>query len=140
MKVLLAVDGSPYTQRMLDYLVSHPDLLGKVEEYTVLTVVPAIPSHPASFVGRDVVEGYYKEQADLVLDPVRAFAHKHDWKLDARYAAGHGPDIIAKVANSGNFDLLLMGTHGHSALSGLVLGSVTSRVIAQTKLPVLLIR
>lgn len=140
MKVLLAVDGSPYTQRMLDYLVEHPDLLGKVEEYTALTVVPAIPSHPASFLGRQVVDDYYKEQADTVLDPIRAFAQKQGWKLDARHAAGNGPEAIAKLANSGQFDLLLMGTHGHSALSGLVLGSVTSRVIAQTKLPVLLIR
>ena len=38
------------------------------------------------------------------------------------------------------FDLLVMGTRGHGALAKLVMGSVATQVLAQCKLPVLLIR
>ena len=43
MKILLAVDGSDYTKRMLAYLATHEEMLGKADSFTALTVVPAIP-------------------------------------------------------------------------------------------------
>jgi hypothetical protein len=38
MKILLAADGSAYTQKMLTYLCSHPELLVESRQYTALTV------------------------------------------------------------------------------------------------------
>ena len=37
MKILLAVDGSDYTRRMLSYLTTHDELLGPGHRYTALT-------------------------------------------------------------------------------------------------------
>jgi nucleotide-binding universal stress UspA family protein len=53
---------------------------------------------------------------------------------------GHAPDVIAKLADKGKFDLVVMGSHGHSNLMNLVMGSVTNQVIARCKAPVLLVR
>jgi nucleotide-binding universal stress UspA family protein len=47
---------------------------------------------------------------------------------------------IAKVADSGKFDLLVMGSHGHGALATLVMGSVTTQVLAHCKVPLLIVR
>jgi len=47
---------------------------------------------------------------------------------------------IAERADDGGYDLLIMGTRGHGALAKLVMGSVATQVLAQSKLPVLLIR
>jgi len=47
---------------------------------------------------------------------------------------------IAATANKGSFDLLVFGSHGHGSFAGLVLGSVVTKCVAQTKVPVLLIR
>ena len=38
MNILLAVDGSAYTKKMLAYLATHEELLGGTHTYTVLTV------------------------------------------------------------------------------------------------------
>ena len=38
---------------------------------------------------------------------------------------------------AGGFDLIVMGTHGHTALENLVLGSVATKVLAISKVPVL---
>ena len=43
MKILLAVDGSPYTKKMLAYVVTHDDVFTTGNEYTLLTVHPALP-------------------------------------------------------------------------------------------------
>ncbi|MEG0445197.1 MAG: universal stress protein, partial [Comamonas sp.] len=45
-----------------------------------------------------------------------------------------------KYAQEGQYDLIVMGTHGHSALGRLVMGSVSSQVLAGCTIPVLLIR
>jgi nucleotide-binding universal stress UspA family protein len=140
MKILLAVDGSEYTQRMLSYLTTHDELLGPGHRYTALNVVTPVPSLAANFLAHDTVQGYYDEQAENALKPVREFAANKGWQLEYRHVAGHAADVICEFAETGKFDLLVMGTHGHSALGSMVLGSTTSRVIAQSKLPVLLVR
>ena len=46
MKILLAVDGSPHTKKMLAYLATHMETLGGENEFTVLTVEPPLPTVP----------------------------------------------------------------------------------------------
>jgi hypothetical protein len=48
MKILVAVDGSSYTKRMLAYLAAHDEWLGEQHEYTVLHVVMAVPPRAAA--------------------------------------------------------------------------------------------
>jgi nucleotide-binding universal stress UspA family protein len=140
MKVLLAADGSDYTKRMLAYLAAHDELFARGTGYTVITVVPAIPPHAARFLPSETLPGYYADQAEQVLAPIRRFAAQQGWKVEFVQAAGHAADVIAEKASGGGFDLLMMGSHGHSALRGLVLGSVTSGVLAQCTTPLLIVR
>jgi nucleotide-binding universal stress UspA family protein len=53
---------------------------------------------------------------------------------------GEPADEIVRRADAGAFDLIVMGTHGHTALANLVLGSVASKVLARSKVPVLFMR
>jgi nucleotide-binding universal stress UspA family protein len=139
MKILLAVDGSDYTKRMLDYLAAHDELLGASHEYTALTVVTPIPPHAARHLDRQTVDSYYRDEAAKVLDAVVAVASQRGWKLTALFRPGHAAEEIAGLAEREAFDLVVMGTHGHSALGSLVLGSVASGVLARAKKPILLV-
>ncbi len=53
---------------------------------------------------------------------------------------GPAGETIAKVAESGKYDLIVMGTHGHGSLGKLVMGSVSTQVLANCQVPVLLVR
>jgi nucleotide-binding universal stress UspA family protein len=44
------------------------------------------------------------------------------------------------MAKGDKFDLIVMGSHGHGALAGLLMGSVATKVLALSKTPVLLVR
>jgi nucleotide-binding universal stress UspA family protein len=57
-----------------------------------------------------------------------------------RFAVGNPADEISAAAAKDDVDLLVMGSHGHSALRGLLVGSVTNAVLAQTKTPILILR
>jgi nucleotide-binding universal stress UspA family protein len=139
MKVLLAIDGSEYTKRMLSYIAAHNELLGQGHEYHVLTVVPPVPQYAARFLERSTLDGFYAEQAEVVLKPVRAFAAQQQWRAEMVYLHGHPAETIAAYAASIEADLIVMGTHGHSALTSAVLGSVASGVLARCAKPVLLV-
>lgn len=140
MKVLLAVDGSDYTKRMLRYLGAHRDAWGAAPVFTVFHAVPAVPHRAAAFAGPDEVHRYYEDDARVVLEPLRALLAQQG--IDATFVHRVGPvaEEIASFAEAGKFDLLVMGSHGQGALANLVLGSVATKVLALCKVPVLLVR
>ncbi|MDO8769146.1 MAG: universal stress protein [Burkholderiaceae bacterium] len=140
MKILLAVDGSAYTKKMLAYLTTHSDLFSPNNDYTVLTVQLAVPPRARSAVGKDVVENYYKDEAEKIMAPVDKFLVRHGINAKSVWKVGHVGETIGKFADSGKFDMLVMGSHGHGALVNLVMGSVATQVLAHSTTPVLLVR
>ena len=135
MRILLPVDGSDHTKRMLGYIAAHDELLGADHEYLVFTAVAPVPSHAARFLDADLLTSYYRDQAEEVLGPVRKFAERHGWKVQTNHSAGHAAEAISHFA-----DLIVMGTHGHGSLGNVLLGSVATGVLARCRVPVLLIR
>jgi nucleotide-binding universal stress UspA family protein len=139
MKILLPVDGSDHTKRMLSYIAAHDELLGTEHEYTVFTAVPPVPPHAAAYLDQSTLNNYYLEQAEAVLRPVLKFADQQGWKVAVSHAPGDAAQSIAALVATLKPDLIVMGTHGHSALGNVILGSVATGVLARCKMPVLLI-
>lgn len=140
MKILIAADGSTYTKRMLAYLAAHDEWLGAQHAYTVLTVSPPVPPRAAAVLDRDLLKAYYADENERVFKPIRSFFKKQGMAAEYLAKVGHAAETIAKTAEAGGFDLLVMGSHGNGTLGSLVMGSVTTKVLAQCKTPVLLIR
>lgn len=140
MKILLAVDGSEYTKKMLAYLATHSELFSPSNSYTLLTVQPQLPARARSVVGKEVLADYHREESEKVLAPVATFLSRHDINAKSMSKIGHAGEIISKTADSGKFDLVVMGSHGHGTLGNLVMGSVATQVLAHCKVPLLLVR
>lgn len=140
MKLLLAVDGSSYTQRMLSFLAAHPELLGSSPEFTALTVVTPVPPHVTGYIDHASLQKYYDDQAEEVLKTVRSVTAERQWKPTFVTKVGNAADVIAATAKEGQYELVMMGSHGNSPLASLVMGSVTSRVLAHCATPVLIVR
>ena len=140
MNILLAVDGSTYTKKMLAYLATHEEMLGASHQYTAITVQAALPPRARAALGKATVEAYYAEEGEKVLSPVTKFLLRH--KVNAKTLMKVGPvgETIAKAAEAGAYDMVVMGTHGHGALGKLVMGSVSTQVLANCSVPVLLVR
>ncbi len=140
MKILVAADGSPFTKRMLAYLAAHDEWLGSHHQYTVFTAALAVPPHAAKMLDRELIKAYYTDEAEKVFKPIRAFMKAQGLEASFISKVGHPAELIAKEADAGGYDLLMMGSHGHGLLGNLVLGSVATKVLATCKLPVLLVR
>ncbi len=140
MKILIAVDGSQFTKRMLAYLTAHDEFPGKSHEYTVLTAVSPVPARAAAVLDKATLATYYADEAEKVLKPIRTFLGKQGLKAECMHKIGVVAETITSVAEKGKYDLLVMGSHGHGTLTNLVLGSVATKVLAHCQVPVLLIR
>lgn len=140
MKILLAVDGSPYTKKMLAYLTTHLEMFDPSNAFTLFTVQTPLPPRARAAVGADVANSYYAEGAEKVTAPVVKFLKRHGIDAKVVHKTGSAGELIAKQAEAGGHDLVMMGSHGHSALGNLVMGSVATQVLAHCKVPVLLVR
>lgn len=140
MKILLAVDGSPYTKKMLAYMTTHEELTVGTHAYSAITVQSALPPRARAALGKETVDAYYAEESAKVLDPVCEFLARHNVQPARIAKVGPAGEAIAKEAVEGKYDLIIMGTHGHGALGKLVMGSVSTQVLANCDVPVMLIR
>lgn len=139
MKILLAVDGSDYTRKMLDYVTSQP-MFDERHEYTVFNAQAALPGHASASVGGEATRTYHEQEAAKVLQPALARVQQRGFRAASAWKTGPAGETIARFAEEGAFDLIIMGTHGYGALGRLVMGSVTTQVLARCTVPVLLVR
>ena len=138
MKVLVAIDGSDSALRALRYVIGHPDMFGAVPDVVLVNVHLPIPSPRAKAVlGHEVVEQYYREEAEETLAPARALLVGTPCKVLERTIVGQPAAQIIAAAQQHGCEMIAMGTHGRSALGNLLLGSVAQRVIAESPVPVL---
>ncbi|MEJ8847349.1 universal stress protein [Variovorax rhizosphaerae] len=141
MKIVIAVDGSKHTQKAMDYLAKHRANFVVGHELVVVHVCSGVPHHAARHVSKDVLEGYYAEENDKVIVPVKAGLTERgitDYTLEQRH--GNAAEEILKVATKVHADLIVMGTHGHGIFGRALMGSVTTKVIAETDISVLLVQ
>ena len=81
------------------------------------------------------------KRARAILDPLVSASKKAGIHCDTVHVYGNSDyAAIVDTANKNGCDVIVMGSHGYGAVKGAMLGSVTTRVLSHTKLPVLVIR
>ncbi|RZL63735.1 MAG: universal stress protein [Variovorax sp.] len=140
MKIIVAVDGSAYTQKALDYLKTHRASLIDGQPLVLVHVSPAIPPHAASHLDAEALRLYYADEAEKAMGPVRSIFEQADipFTVDARH--GKAATGILEAARAAGADLIVMGTRGQGALGRAIMGSVATEVLTDGGMPVLLVQ
>lgn len=140
MKILLAADGSSYTKKALGWLVTNQSFAESGDELIVLNVQAAVPPRVRSALGSDVCKSYYDGEAKKVVGPIEKFLKLHKLKSRVSYVVGNPSDEILRLAKREKVHQIVMGTHGRGLLGRALMGSVAQRVLADSTVPVLLVR
>jgi nucleotide-binding universal stress UspA family protein len=141
MKILVAIDGSPQSLAALEKLVGKFGFFRDTPRLTLMHVHPPVPYTAAvTVVGRETVEKYYREESEGVLAAAGAVLSARGIPFRGERRVGDPAEEIVKFATDEQFDMIAMGTHGHTALANLVMGSVATRVVAMSRIPVLLLK
>lgn len=140
MKILVPIDGSSYSQNSLAFLASRSTLLGDNPEIDLLVVFDELPIKARSVVSEDSLKRFYEDATEEIFKPARKIFAGKSVKVTEAFALGSPAEVIAEQAQKRGSDLIIMGSRGRTALAGLFLGSVTTGVLARTKLPILILR
>jgi len=141
MKILFATDGSGHALSALKSLIDHLDWFRGQVDLTVINVHPALPyRRAAEWAGKEAIAKYYEEESGAALKPSLDELTRRGIPHTAAKRVGEPAPVIVKAAREGAFDMIAMGTQGHTALATLMLGSVSVKVLAESAVPVLLLR
>lgn len=145
-RILIPTDGSKAAQKAAMYAVD----LAKQLKATVI-VLSIIDNR--SFMGQTVpagrtsrhviepIEDYLREAAEGYAGEIEKLCDKKGVRSKTVITAGHPVEAIVKEAARANVNLIIMGSHGKSALTAALLGSVAYGVIhKETRIPVLIVR
>ena len=141
MKIRIAVDGSAYTRKALDYLIANRAMFVDGHELIVVHVCTGISGHVTRHLSKEIVAEYYAEESAKVLDPVKALLAEKgigNYTIDKRH--GHAAEEILKSATAAHAELIVLGTHGHGLFGRALMGSVATKVIGETDISVLLVQ
>lgn len=140
MKILLAVDGSPHSDRAVGHLLALVAAGCQVETHLLNVRIPIESGEVRLFIKPEELDSYYREEGQAELASARALLDGAGLPHTDHIAVGHVGQTIARYAREKNFDLVIMGTHGRGALQYLLLGSVASQVIKEAGVPVSLVK
>jgi nucleotide-binding universal stress UspA family protein len=140
-KLLIPVDSSENAMRALHHALRLARENGPVE-LLIVTAHEAAASSPRVLAYRSLeeVEKIYKEQSEAILRPALAAAAAAGVKYESEIVIGDIPKTIVDCAEARGCDGIVMGTRGMGAIGNLVMGSVATKVIHLTKLPVTLVK
>jgi nucleotide-binding universal stress UspA family protein len=132
--ILVALDGSADSQTALRHAVTLArDQNAKL---TLLTVVP----HTAAPVGPGVAPPPETAESHNAIIKEALDEIPKDVGVTTRLERGEIAPTILKALAAGNYDLMVMGSHGHSRVHRALLGSVSERVLHKAAVPVLMLR
>lgn len=140
MKLLIPTDGSPAALRAVRHAVSMLPLVCDLEVH-LLHVQPPVDSWEVkSHLGAAEIADIQRCKADDALREAKAVLQEGGVKFEAHIAQGDPPEVIARQAEALGCHQIVMGTRGMGALSGLLLGSVSTKVLQRVGIPVTLVK
>ncbi len=140
-KLLVPVDSSENSLRALQYAIDLARQLPSTELH-VVTAHEAGHENPRTlaYLPLEKLEQALKEHSEAILRPAIEKATASGVKFTSEILIGVIPKAIVERAEALGCDAIVMGTRGMGAIGNLVMGSVATKVIHMTMLPVTLVK
>ena len=140
MRIVLAVDGSPVSTRAARHVASlHKQLAEKPEVIVLYADAPLLRSVAMS-LGTEGVDNYHADNGRYALKGAKPVLKRAGVAIIEKVLVGDPAPTILKFIKSSKCDLLVMGSHGRGAFKNLVLGSVATKVLSQSDVPITIVR
>lgn len=135
-KIIIALDDSPASEKiaregfkMAQQLNAEIALVSVVDTVFLMTEGGITPKEMADSIKND-----FKKSQQLLIDKI----FKSN-KVLTFLEEGKPYEMILKITNEWQADLIIIGTHGRTGLTHLIMGSVAEHVVRHSKIPVLIV-
>jgi nucleotide-binding universal stress UspA family protein len=139
-RILVPIDGSPQADKAIEHALEEFES----DDITVLNVIDPIE---AGYTAQATVPGYSeewfeqsKDAADALFEDAQEIADEYGIDLDTATEVGRPSRTIVDYAENNDFDHIVMGSHGRSGVTRILLGSVAENVVRRSPMPVTIVR
>jgi nucleotide-binding universal stress UspA family protein len=124
-KILVALDGSEHAYRALDQAIS----LAKVCN-SFIYLISVLDLYPGQMSLAPLLEEKLSAEIHETLEKGKEMVEKENLSCETIvHMGGMAHEFIVREAKEKGVDLIVMGSHGRTGLSKMLVGSVTERVI-----------
>jgi nucleotide-binding universal stress UspA family protein len=137
--VLVAFDGSPLSERALEYAV---ETFRDAAITTIYVINPVDAVVDVEAGGLPVAEDWYdnaRERASTIHTAATRLAAEHGVEVDTVTEIGRPGRVILGYAGDNGVDQIVIGSHGRSGIDRTILGSVAETVTRRARIPVTVI-
>lgn len=138
MRILLPVDGSDSSLAAVRFAIAKLASADSGIELHLLNAQPPLPSNAARFIDSGTIRDFHQEEGAKALAGARKLLDEAGVAYTSNVAVGDPADSITTYADQKKCDAIVMGTRGLGRVAGLLLGSVATKVLHLTKVPVVL--
>ena len=145
LKILIAVDGSEHANRAIETAAKMAQSTVSLEACLISVRTGAILeplfANDYSMITLKKLDSEQEDRQTTVLNNAAQYAKDHGLTLGEPVRAhGNVAQEIVRIAKERQADLIVMGTRGLSALSGILLGSVAQKVLHDSSIPVVMVK
>lgn len=139
LKVLVPIDGSDSSHRAVDHLLKQLSWYRDGVEIHLLNVQHPLPGAFASLIGHGAKQ-HHEEEGRAALRTATQKLDAAGVKYTCHITVGEPAEMIARFAKEKNCDEIVMGSRGLGATASLLLGSVATKVMHLSDVPVMLVK
>ena len=140
MKILVPVDGSDTSSRALKHAHDLAKQMAKPAKLVVVAVDDALFPGVERKIGAEAARQHHADNFERMLAPARKALARS--KVECAYLEvvdGIADGILSAIGRQ-KADLVVMGSRGNGAIKGTLLGSVSMKVLANSPVPVTIVR
>jgi len=141
-RILIAVDGSSHSAKVAKAVIQQVSAYKQPPELHLAYVHPPVPTLGGLIkpIGHEALQRYYREEGEDALRAAKKLLDRAKLACTMHILVGPIAESLVGAAKKLKCDLIVMGTHGMGAVSGMLLGSVATRTVQRAHCPVVLIR
>lgn len=141
-RILVAVDGSSHSEKVAKAAIQQASAYRQPPELHLAYVHLPVPTMGGLIkpIGHEALQRYYREEGEDALRGAKKLFDRAKLACTLHIMVGPVAESLTSEAKKLKCDLIIMGTHGMGAMSGLLLGSVATKTVHLARCPVLLVR
>ena len=140
LKILLPGDGSDNSDKAVADFISMINWYKEPPEVHLLTVQTPLSGNISSYISATDIKQYHQEEGLKSLENARKLLDQAGVSCQYHITVGDPAEMIVRFATEQKYDQIVMGPRGKGNIEGLLLGSVTNKVMQSALIPVLLVK
>ena len=138
-EILVAVDGSKIGKRALEIALEEARLW-KARVHVVYVVETGLFSSLPMDSTWEILYSMLEKEGQETISEAQKMAAEKGVRLETHIRQGHAGNEIVNASRELGADLVIVGSHGKSEVDRLLLGSVSSFVVGNSRVAVLVVR